>query len=259
MKSGIFTQYELMLLLGLSIMVVFLLIIVTFSWIHQKKKGKEESRQFTAQSEYQARLNEMRIQHEEKERLRFSNELQKETSKLKSALREMNYAMQNVDLTSWPEIREKFSGSLEEIESISRKIAPSILSESGLTQALQSLVNQLAQNSRADLFFAEKGYKKQDEMTEIALFRIAEEIISNALKHGKPNRIDVSLTGTNQQVVLEIRDNGFPFDLKKKLSENQINAPGNGLKNMASRLQHHAELVYTHTEGANRNKIVYSI
>ena len=40
------------------------------------------------------------------------------------------------------------------------------------------------------------------------LYRIAQESISNAIKHGKADRIDVRLAGSSGSGVLTIRDNG---------------------------------------------------
>lgn len=241
-------------------MILFMLVIVTFSWIHQKKKGKDESRKFAAQSEYRARLNEMRIQQEEKERLRFSRDLRKETDEMAQSIRELQRL-----LSADPSLKEKLSGlsdklsrSADRIGHISRQIAPAMLSESGLPGALESMVSHLRPVSKADIFFAEKNYQKQDDLVEITLFRVAEEIVANALRHGKPNRIDLFLTGDDRRVMLEIHDNGLPFDLQQKLSEDQVSSPGSGLKNIAHRLQGRAELLYAHTEGANRNRIVWS-
>lgn len=254
MKRESLTQYELLLLIGLVIMVVFLLIIVTFSWIHQKKKGKEESRKFLAANDYQGKLNEIRIQQEEKERVQFARGLQKEITEIQAALAELSRHEATPALSA---LAEKLAASLQKLESISRQIAPAMLSESGLSHALASMVNQFNNSGKADLFFVDKNYKKQDDEIEIMLFRVAHEIVSNALKHGKPNRIDVCISRSDKQIALEIRDNGLPFDLKQKLSENHIDTPGNGLKNIATRLQNNAELMYTHFEGTNRNKIIY--
>ncbi len=258
MKTGSLSQYELLLLLGLAIMVVFLLIIVTFSWIHQKKKGKEENRNLIAQRDQQARINELRIQQEEEERVRFARDLQKEIAELKSSIAELNMAAENHD-PAFGNMARKLSQSIRKIENVSQQIAPAMLSESGLTYTLQSMVSQFNSAGKADLFLVEKGYKKQDDHIEIMLFRIAQEIVSNALKHGKPNRIDIFLTGTEKQIVLEIWDNGLPFDLKKKLTENNSAPLGNGLTNIASRLQNNAELMYMHFDGTNRNKVVYFV
>lgn len=40
------------------------------------------------------------------------------------------------------------------------------------------------------------------------LYRIAQEAVNNAMKHGKPTRIRISLVSDPQKIVLGIRDNG---------------------------------------------------
>ena len=51
---------------------------------------------------------------------------------------------------------------------------------------------------------------------EIALYRIAQEAISNALRHGKPDHIGMTLNHSSGQVRLTVADNGKGFRAEKK-------------------------------------------
>lgn len=256
-------QYESLLLLGLVIMAVFLLIIVTFSWFHQKKKGKEENKEYTAQSDYQRKLNEIRIEHEEKARFGFARDLQAEIDQLQFVIRNLDRVSSGIHESETRmhvnEITEKLDKLRRRLEHVTQQITPALLMEAGLSRALELLVLQYNKEGKADLYLVEKGYKKQADLVEVGLYRIAEEIISNALKHGKPNRIDIQLKATDEQIVLEIWDNGLPFDLKKRLADKTITDVGNGLKMIESRLHNNAQISYIHLEGANRNTIVCTI
>jgi PAS domain S-box-containing protein len=51
------------------------------------------------------------------------------------------------------------------------------------------------------------------------LYRIAQEAVNNAMKHGKSSRIRIQLTGTPQQITLVIRDNGVGIRRRTKSAE----------------------------------------
>src|SRR5215471_21692282 len=74
-----------------------------------------------------------------------------------------------------------------------------------------------------------------DEMPELpgevklCLFRIAQEAISNAVKHGHVRRIDVFLRRQEDCFSLQVRDDGIGFDLVRP-------AEGLGLASMRERL-----------------------
>jgi len=52
----------------------------------------------------------------------------------------------------------------------------------------------------------------------LQLFRIVQESIKNTLKHAAANAIKVSLFEVNNQLQLEIKDNGKGFDVAKILA-----------------------------------------
>ena len=65
---------------------------------------------------------------------------------------------------------------------------------------------------------------------EAALYRVAQESVTNALRHAhRPTRVDVSLTGTTKDVTMTIQDDGGPATSK-------ANPPGFGLVGMTERV-----------------------
>ena len=63
------------------------------------------------------------------------------------------------------------------------------------------------------------------------LYRIAQEAVQNALRHGNPQEVVVHLTRDDERVTLEIHDDGTGFDLKKRKSD------GIGLSTMKYRAE----------------------
>jgi signal transduction histidine kinase/PAS domain-containing protein len=89
-----------------------------------------------------------------------------------------------------------------------------IIEDSGLVYALQMLVERSNIPGRLRCNFSTKGFREEtlSLTAEQDLLRIAQEAISNALRHAKPTVISVVLKGDLSLVTLEVRDNGTGID-----------------------------------------------
>lgn len=266
MKTELFTiSYSSLLLLGMMIMVVFLLVIVTFSWFHQKKRAVEENKEFMLQGERQRKLLEVMINREERERLKLGQELHDNIGvKLAVSKERIRNFLEEIPDNSirdrLNEVVQVLENSSQKITEISRQITPPLLHKSGLYRSLEQFASQLSQSGKTDVYCHPGSYSKQNDLLEIMLYRIAVEIIENAVKHGKPNRIDIYLVISGDYVEMEIRDNGLPFDLSRKIAQNNGMSVSNGLSNIEGRLQNcRATLMYAHENGSNKNRVSCSI
>jgi signal transduction histidine kinase len=115
-----------------------------------------------------------------------------------------------------------------------------IIEDSGLVYALQMLVERSNIPGRLRCNFSTKGFGEEalSLTAEQDLLRIAQEAISNALRHAKPTVISVSLKGDPSLVTLEVRDNGTGIDRIRLENEE-----GLGITSMRDRAkQHDAQL-----------------
>ena len=69
-----------------------------------------------------------------------------------------------------------------------------------------------------------------DRATEISLYRVVQEIISNVLKHARATVVEVNLTRNHDSLNILIEDNGIGFDPSKSTG-------GLGLKSIESRVE----------------------
>ena len=102
---------------------------------------------------------------------------------------------------------------LGQVRQISLDLRPSMLDDLGLVPALRSLLDQ--QGRRASVavrFSAENMPENLDPEIQTTCFRIAQEAITNALRHAHATQIDVDLRRENGKLRLLIRDNGIGFD-----------------------------------------------
>lgn len=254
-------RYEVLLLIGLIIMAIFLLIIVTFSWVHQKKKGKEEYEVYKQKLEEYKKSTILRLQKEEEKRFNFSHILQEENTRIDQSIR----MLKNLSSADTPkELEENLEEAIALLSSIQEKIhrfslqmAPAKLMEQGLVSVLQTLCRLFEETHKVDIQVEASNYQPQPELMEITIYRIAEEVLKNAIFHGKPNRIDLNLKSSGGSVFLEISDNGLPFNLSKALQNEKLLLKGVGLRSIENRLHNGFELYYDHCNGMNQSSFVH--
>ena len=101
---------------------------------------------------------------------------------------------------------------------IARGLVPVELDGEGLSAAIEGLCSNALKFFSVSCTFAEEGHPQvRDGSAASNLYRIAQECISNAVKHGRATRIDVCLAQREKDVVLTVQDNGigFPDELSK--------------------------------------------
>lgn len=90
------------------------------------------------------------------------------------------------------------------------KLRPGALQEQGLKGAIVKMIDEFSSVSDLDIHFNYQLDNIDFENTkEDILFRIIQESITNALRHGRATQIDVDLFIDNSYVVLKIQDNGI--------------------------------------------------
>ena len=116
------------------------------------------------------------------------------------------------------------------------KVAPyvRILDHQGLGEALRTLATQIWHN-RTSIALDVEPITKLDQPRAVALFRVAQEALSNALKHADASTVTLRLNQTSSSVNLEIEDDGIGVS-KPSPRRPRTKRAGHGLKNMRSRM-----------------------
>lgn len=120
---------------------------------------------------------------------------------------------------------------IEETRRISKNLMPAVLEDFGLFSALQNLVDSIGESIPSITFVGKDTLRLRIE-DEIALYRIAQEALNNAIKHANAKTITIQLSDDSNETVLSVTDNGEGFDV------NLIDiGKGNGLSNMRQRAE----------------------
>jgi signal transduction histidine kinase len=119
--------------------------------------------------------------------------------------------------------------STTELRELSHKMMPRALGELGLIPALKEMLDTSLDKSTITHQFEHFGIDERlNERIEIALYRIAQELITNVIRHSKATSVNVQLFKNGNNAILIVEDNG------KGIAENSGN--GIGLMNISSRL-----------------------
>src|ERR1041385_4175892 len=103
---------------------------------------------------------------------------------------------------------------LEQVHDLSLNLRPSMLDDLGLEPALRWYTNRQATMAgpHAEIR-AEPIEQRLDPMIETECFRVAQEALTNVVKHAKAHVVTVELTQNGEQLHLSVRDDGIGFDV----------------------------------------------
>ena len=107
--------------------------------------------------------------------------------------------------------------AIQQARNIARGLHPVDLEARGLMSALQGLASSVENvYGLSCVCQFRKAVLVHDHITATHLYRIAQEAISNAIKHGHATRIVIRLTGDKDRLTMAIEDNGVGFPAKPK-------------------------------------------
>jgi two-component system sensor histidine kinase UhpB len=108
------------------------------------------------------------------------------------------------------ETQQMVRQALEEVRRISQELRPELLEHLGLLSALTELTRAF-RGLRVVREFDQQLPPLSPEV-ELAVYRIAQESLTNVARHAKASSVKVSLRGDAEGVVLQVADDGTGFD-----------------------------------------------
>ena len=108
-------------------------------------------------------------------------------------------------------MRKDLARLSEDVHAMSYRLHPSVLDDLGLVEALRAECDRVTQGGvRVEV--DAHGVTKASGETSLCLFRVAQEAISNATRHGHASVVKVLLSARDRGLHLEVADNGSGFD-----------------------------------------------
>ena len=158
---------------------------------------------------------------QEEERNRLARELHDDTIQAVIALKQrVQLAQKSVKEQagrgSLAELEVLAEQTIENLRRLTRALRPIYLEDLGLVPALEMLVRETSQNSKISVVFRKTGQERRlSHETELALYRIAQEALSNILKHSQATQAEIRMDFGASQILMEIVDHGVGFETPK--------------------------------------------
>jgi two-component system sensor histidine kinase UhpB len=155
---------------------------------------------------------------QEAERRRIARELHDEVGQVLTAvvlqLDRVHARAPGADRGDVAQAREAVRTSLEEVREIARRLRPEALDDLGLSSALATLTNEVARSAGMGMErILAPAIPALSTEEELVVYRVAQEALTNAVRHGGARRAWVQLDARDGKAELVVRDDGAGFDV----------------------------------------------
>lgn len=177
---------------------------------------------------------------EEQERKRIARELHDDTAQYLAALlirlrviRGMEDSEQRNQLLD--QFRIEVGEALERVRRFARGLRPPALEELGLVPALESHIRGLEETVGVSIRIeADSIEDLLTQQAELALYRITQEAVSNAIRHAEADTVRVRITREERHVVITVTDDGVGFIVSEKTESDDSGLGLFGMRERAS-------------------------
>ncbi|RZF62698.1 ATP-binding protein [Sphingobacterium corticibacterium] len=239
------------MLAGVLLLTSIILGVVSYIWYNALKNKKKlaAQKELLLQEELknhrqQEKLNlyHAMLQGQERERSRIARDLHDglggmlASVKLKLSAVATNVDKQEINKESHMElytIINQLDHSVNELRRVARNMMPESLLYMGLEAALKDLCNAMS-NAELKIDFQTSNLNDNyPQPFQIAVYRIVQELLTNAVKHSGASQVWVQCREEDGKFFISVEDNGRGFDAKNDLFEKE----GIGISNIRNRVE----------------------
>ncbi len=131
---------------------------------------------------------------------------------------------------------EHLSGAIDEVRRISRDLRPGMLDDLGLGPALKALIEDFGKRTGVETEFDTVVFRNRlEDDAKTALYRIAQEALTNVERHSGATRVSIDVRGHSRGATMRISDNGR--GLTETGASRKNASAGLGLRNMQERIE----------------------
>ena len=170
------------------------------------------------------------VRAQEEERRRLARDLHDEVNQSLTAIL---LRLEAVSQTAPPELKRELADvknqAMGELVTLARQLRPTALDDHGLVSAIVSHIRRFSAQTgvAADVRVSGDPVDLESDQ-EIAVYRFAQEALSNIARHAAAKRVDVELSSNGHGLEVTVRDDGRGFDPHSS-------SEGGGLSGMAER------------------------
>lgn len=157
---------------------------------------------------------------QEKERAAIARELHDELGQVLTALRMDSVWMSQRLARQDPQAAQRahdmcrlIDKNIDDVRSMAIRLRPGVLDDLGLVDALEWFTTDLERRSETLCTFEHKPIPAITDAVATAAYRIAQEALTNVVRHAKATKVAVELEAVALVLMLQVRDNGQGFDV----------------------------------------------
>lgn len=197
---------------GLIFIIVVALIILFTTF--QSKKNVLVEEQKKKQEEFEKTIAETQIEIREETLRNISWELHDNIGQLLTLAK---IQLQSATQENIAEVTKTITQGLTEVRALSKLINPEAIKAIELSEALQLEIDRFNRLQFIAANLEVKGTQKNiNEKSSIIIFRILQEFFSNTIKHSRASELSVNLNYTENELLIEAKDNGIGFSSEEK-------------------------------------------
>jgi two-component system NarL family sensor kinase len=224
-------------LIGTGFIVLMLIFILIYIVLYQRKMARHQKELQEKELEKQFQVYDALLKGEEKERKRLAEELHDGIgAKLSGIKMNIEFLHQEIDVPTrehTSQLMDRLNEGINELREISHNLQPSVIGAKGLKNTLQDFIATInkKQQTVITFFWHAEDVIFRNEQSELNIYRISTELITNIIKHAKATEASLQIIEQDNELQIIIEDNGVGFPIEN-LSE------GIGLINIRNRVEH---------------------
>lgn len=214
------------------LLAVFLLVML-YLFLRKQRQNQKEKEEMKNRFEQTIIKSQLEIQNQTLNYI--GSEIHDDTAQVVylSMLRIANLK-EKVDEKEKEEIYNFLKKVWNDLRNISHSLINNNFHQIGFVESLEQLLHNINKTGKYQSFLTideDVNLDLLDKSVDVILYRMIQEVINNTLKHASCDRIKVHIGKQNEQIKVEIEDNGIGFNKEDIKQDN----PGVGLNNIFSR------------------------
>lgn len=201
------------------------------SQLAKKQEEINEQKVTALKQEQQLNLIKASIEGQDEERKRIAQELHDSIGGNLAGIK-----LQLSSLTKGAKKYQTISGQIDEtyqlVRDISHTLIPSKFKENAFTGLIREYVKSMSRSGELQIGFhphPEERLNQIPKKTQMELFKIIQELMTNTLKHANASKVDIHLSLIGDELSLLFEDNGQGFEVSQSTK-------GIGIENIKNRI-----------------------
>jgi len=204
-------------LISVILIIVMLLILLRMRNSNQRKKHEIEKQEMLSKLKEEELKSVIKIlESKENTKQKIAHELHDRLGVMLATIKlyvesEKNKSENETSRNNLAKGLDLLQMSIDEVRAISRELSSPTLEKFGLNSAVNELVKSINQTKNLYISYEFSEDIKFDSQTKINVYRIIQELFSNAIRHSKADSIQLKLEAKGKNIILNYSDNGIGF------------------------------------------------